>query len=145
LNFLSPTCYALYPYLHLVVFLAHAVGPRASDDIPVPFRCRLVGRCGRRGEDQRPGCWLTVKWENVQVGDEEGHVIAVIEDKRIDSGPMGGTLPNERFYRGVTLIDANLKTWMGSMVAHEEYTDRDGDKYYIQSKGKLVGKGGWGK
>jgi len=85
----------------------------------------------------------TVKWENVPVGDEEGHVIAVIEDKGIDSGPMGGILPNERLYRGVTLIDANLKTCMGSMVAHEEYTDRDGDKYYIQSKGKLVGKGGW--
>ena len=85
----------------------------------------------------------TVKWEQVGVGDQEGHVIAVLEDKGIDSGLMGGTLPAERLYRGVTLLDANLKTWVGSMVAYAEYTDRDGDKYYDQTKGKLVGKGGW--
>jgi len=85
----------------------------------------------------------TVKWENVQVGDEEGHVIAVLEDKGIDSGLMGGTLSDGILYRGVTLIDGNLKTWLGSMVAYAEYTDRDGDKYYDQSKGKLVGTGGW--
>ena len=85
----------------------------------------------------------TVKWEQVQVGDEEGHVIAVIEDKGISSILMGRKLPDGALFRNSTLLDANLKTWLGSHVSYAEWTDRDGDKYYSKSNGKLMGGGTW--
>jgi hypothetical protein len=84
-----------------------------------------------------------VKWEQVQVGDEEGHVTAIIEDKGISFMLMGKLLPDGILYRDSTLLDSNLKTWTGSHVTYSEYIDWDGDKYYSKQNGRLAGGGKW--
>jgi hypothetical protein len=83
----------------------------------------------------------TVKWEQVGVGDQEGHVIAVAESKGISSITMGRMLPDGMLYRLPSLYDGNLKTGVGSHVGYSEYTDRDGDKIYSKEKGKFAGGG----
>jgi len=84
----------------------------------------------------------TIKWEQVEVGDQEGHVVAAHESKGINTTVMGRTLPDGMLYRLPALYDGNLKTGVGSHVAaYSEYTDRDGDKIYSKEKGKFVGGG----
>jgi hypothetical protein len=111
--------------------------------ITLAFGVALVGNALAGEKVKGRIAAYNVKWEQVQVGDEEGHVLAVVEDKGISFILMGRMLPDGMLYRDVTLLDSNLKTWVGSHVTYSEYTDRDGDKYYSMQKGKLVGKGGW--
>jgi hypothetical protein len=92
------------------------------------FKCRLVA--------------YVVKWEQVEVSDQEGHVVAIEEAKGINSTIMGKTLPDAMLYRLPALNDLNLKTGVGSHpVSYSEYTDRDGDKIIAKNTGKYPGGG----
>jgi hypothetical protein len=83
-----------------------------------------------------------VKWEQVEVGDQEGHVVAVVEAKGINSTIMGKTVPDGMVYRLSGLLDINLKTGVGSFVdGYDEYTDRDGDMIIHKITGKYPGGG----
>jgi len=114
-------CIALMTFAFAVTLVSDALAGEK-------FKCRIVG--------------YTVKWEQVEVGDQEGHVVAVAEAKGINSTMMGKTLPDGMLYRLPVLIDLNLKTGVGShVVGYSEYTDRDGDKIVVQDKGKYVGGG----
>ena len=83
----------------------------------------------------------TLKWEQVEVGDQEGHVVAVTEAKGINSTIMGKILPDGMLYRLPGLNDLNLKTGVGSLVSYSEYTDRNGDKIIAKNTGKFLGGG----
>ena len=80
-----------------------------------------------------------VKWEQIDVGDEEGHVVAVYEHKGIDSRTDG----NAFVLWECGILDINLKTGVGSGNGYGTLTDKDGDKIYYTWKGKTAGKGVW--
>jgi len=79
-----------------------------------------------------------VKWEPVNVPDEEGHVIAVYEHKGISTNMEGKTFGDGWVTWETGLVDINLKTGLGSGHGYGVVTDRDGDKYYLAWKGKRV-------
>jgi hypothetical protein len=80
-----------------------------------------------------------VKWEQIEVGDEEGHVIAVYESKGISSRTDGKT----SLLWECGILDINLKTGVGSGNGYGTTTDEAGDKMYWTWEGKNVGKGTW--
>ena len=81
-----------------------------------------------------------VKWEPVNVGDEEGHVVATYEGKGIITNLEGKPFADGWLNREMGLLDMNLKTgdWTGQ--GYTEITDRDGDKIWRFWKGKSVSK-----
>jgi hypothetical protein len=82
------------------------------------------------------GATYIVKWEQIEVGDEEGHVIAVYESKAIHfDDQTGEATPSQDF--GV--MDLNLKTGEGFGHGYGVGTDKDGDKTYRTWEGKSVG------
>ena len=85
-----------------------------------------------------------VKWEPINVPDEEGHVIAVYEHKGIGTNMEGKTFGDGTVSWETGLLDMNFKTGLGSGHGYGVVTDRDGDKYFFTWKGKRVrGEKGW--
>ena len=84
-----------------------------------------------------------VKWETVSVGDEEGHVFAIVEDKGIATELEGRKFQDGGVIRTVGLIDMNVKTGLGSGSGYMVVTDRDGDKYYMTWKNKVKSPPSW--
>jgi hypothetical protein len=97
--------------------------------------------CAVAGEKMKwHGATYTVKWEQIEVGDEEGHVVAVTESKQIYFDELTG----ERWAgQAVSMIDINLKTGQGFVQGYGSVTDKDGDKWFRKHEGKPVGKGHW--
>ena len=77
-----------------------------------------------------------VKWEQVNVGDKDGHVVAVHEVKGITTNLEGKWFCNGYAYHETSLCDVNLKTGDGSGQGYLDQTDRDGDKFYCTWEGK---------
>jgi len=69
-----------------------------------------------------------VKWEAINVGDEEGHVVAIQEAKGIVSNREGKPFGEGWVHRYVATIDMNYKTKFGIGHWYEEVTDPAGDK-----------------
>jgi hypothetical protein len=91
----------------------------------------------------------TTKWQQIDVGDEDGHVIVVSESKGVTTNLEGKWFAYGWFYRDTALLDLNLKTGVGSAHGYWECTDRDGNKYYGTGEGRLLkggkfGTGYWG-
>ena len=82
----------------------------------------------------------TLKREAIDVGDEDGHVVAVWEGKFIQTnleGGFGDGLPGWE----TCLIDLNPKTGVGSIACYGYVADRDGDKYYYKAEGQWQKRG----
>jgi hypothetical protein len=77
----------------------------------------------------------TVKWESVDVGDEEGHVVAVYEHRGVQSILEGRKSADGAVLREVGLLDMNMKSLTGSGFGYGDLTDKDGDKYSFTWKG----------
>jgi len=77
--------------------------------------------------------YYTVKWEPIEVGDEEGHVLGVAEYRGIVSNMEGKAFGDGWVVRAVSLSDMNARTETGSGLGYVEATDRDGDKCYFRS------------
>ena len=86
----------------------------------------------------------SVKWEQINVGDEDGHVVAVTEAKGITTNSEGKWLFNGWAYHDTSLYDINLKTGLGSGQGYGDQTDRDGDKVYWTWEGKHLQGGKFG-
>jgi hypothetical protein len=86
------------------------------------------------------------KWQQINVGDEDGHVLVVHESKGVNTIIEGPNWFNDCLYRDTTLADINLKTFLGSSKTYAEITDRDGNKWYFTPEGKSIkeGKYAWG-
>ncbi len=87
-----------------------------------------------------------VKFENVAVGDEEGHILATYEAKGICTNLQGKKFLDGWPYRESGLNDIKGKAFDAySVQGYGELTDRDGDKIYIAWKGtKLANEPGRG-
>ncbi len=73
--------------------------------------------------------WYTTKWEQINVGDEKDHVVAVWEGKGIVSNMEGKTLMDGFLGYGSGIYDISPKTGaIGS--GYNIFTDKDGDKIY---------------
>ena len=83
---------------------------------------------------------INVKWEQIEVGDKEGHVTAISESKRIG---FFETSDEKYVGRSVDILDLNLKTGEGFGHGYLVSTDKDGDKRYSTWEGKSVTKGHW--
>ena len=76
------------------------------------------------------------KWEQVNVGDEEGHVIAVYEGKGIETNMQGKKFMDGWLIRETGLMDINGKAGTWSAQGYGESTDRDGDKIFFSWEGR---------
>jgi hypothetical protein len=88
------------------------------------------------------GVKYVVKFEPVNVGDEEGHVVGVFEAKGVHNN-----MQEKKFLDGwacheMGVIDTNLKTGSGNAHGYQEIWDQDGDKIFMNWKG-VSGKGEW--
>jgi hypothetical protein len=78
--------------------------------------------------------------KQVEVGDEEGHVLLILENKQLFINEKTG----ERFVAtSKNLADINPKTRQGTMKGYGVETFPNGDKVIRMHEGKLVGKGHW--
>jgi len=85
----------------------------------------------------------SVKWEAIDVGDEEGHAVAIQEAKGIVSNREGKPFGEGWLHRYVATLDMNYKTEFGLGHWYEEVTDPAGDKYYYAGEGNRVTKATW--
>ena len=83
---------------------------------------------------------VTTKSHQMEVGDEEGHVIVISESKQVYFNEKTG----EKLTRvGQNILDINLKTGKGTLKGYGVMTSPNGDKRFTISEGKPVGKGHW--
>ena len=97
--------------------------------------------CAVAGEKMKwHGASFTTNWQQIEVGDEEGHVVVVYEAKQIYFDELTG----ERWAGPeANMLDINLKTGQGFVQGYGSVTDKDGDKQFRTHEGKPVGKGHW--
>ena len=98
------------------------------------------------GEKVKGRCnFYRVKYEQIEVGDQEGHVIAVFESKGIGTNREGGSFYDGWVESDAGLLDLNLKTRVGTAKGHEVVTDPDGDKLFVEWEGTVDPGGAHGK
>ena len=86
------------------------------------------------------GTGVTTKWQQMEVGDEEGHVIAINESKQVYFNENTG----EKFVSVThSTFDINLKTGQGNLKGYGVSTYANGDTNFRTHEGKPVGKGHW--
>ena len=88
--------------------------------------------------------WYGVKWEQIDVPGEEGHIIGIGDAKGISTNLEGKAFLDGFVARNVAFVDVNPKTGLGSIQGYEEFTDRDGNKIYTTFQGKRVRGEPWG-
>ncbi len=97
--------------------------------------------CAVAGEKVKwHGASFTTNWQQIEVGDEEGHVMAVFEQKQIYINEKTG---EKTASTAVNSVDMNLKTGLGTVTGWGWSADKDGDKIMRTHEGKPVGKGHW--
>ncbi len=85
-----------------------------------------------------------VKWQQIDVGDLDGHVIAIGEVKGVTTNLERKWFNDGWSFRGMGLYDLNPKTGLGAGHGYGEHTDRDGNKYYFIWEGKSLKGGKYG-
>ena len=88
--------------------------------------------------------WYGVKWEQINVPGEEGHIIAVSHAKGITSNMEGKTFGDGWIIQSAGLYDLNVKAGLGSAHGYGEWADKNGEKFYWTWKAKLVRGEPWG-
>lgn len=84
------------------------------------------------------GTGVTTKWEQIEVGDEEGHVVAIAEAKQVYINEATG----DKFVSDAkNTLDINLKTGQGTVKGYGVSTSPNGDIIIRSHEGKTVGKG----
>ncbi len=81
-----------------------------------------------------------VKVEVVPVGDEEGHLMVVYEDKGISTNLEGKKFLDGWAFQQAGLSDANRKGGTWSAQGYGEFSDPDGNKIYVAYKGEKLQK-----
>jgi hypothetical protein len=97
--------------------------------------------CAIAGEKFKAhGSSYMVKWERLEVGDEEGHVIAITESQQFYFNETSG---DKHPSTSIGTMDLNTKTGQGSGKGYGVSIDKDGDKTIRTWEGKAVGRGHW--
>ena len=86
------------------------------------------------------GTSINTKWHEIEVGDEEGHVIAVFQNTQAWVVEPDGVTATA-FSRGT--MDLHKKTGQGTMQGYSIMTYPSGDKRYASFDGNIAGKGKW--
>ena len=86
------------------------------------------------------GTSINTKWNQIEVGDVEGHVVAVFQNTQVWSVETTGETTTA-FARGT--MDLNRKTGQGTMEGYSIMTFPSGDKRFSSFEGKIIGKGRW--
>ena len=96
---------------------------------------------GEKQEIKAHGANYTTLMHQIEVGDEEGHVLIIFEQNAIYFNEINGKRYTDR---GVGFMDMNPnKPADIYMTGHGIHTDKDGDKMIRSFKGKPVSKGQW--
>jgi len=95
----------------------------------------LVGNAVAGEKHKLSAVFHQEKWEQMNVGEEEGHLIALWHGKGVIRNKEGkpfleGAVTQPRCY-----IDLDSKAGLGSLYFYQEDTDRDGDKLYSKGPG----------
>ena len=97
--------------------------------------------CAVAGEKIKAhGVSFVTNWNQIEVGDEEGHVIAIAEQKALYIDDITG---EKTVDTSKNLMDINLKTGQGTLKGYGVETFPNGDKVFRVHEGKPVGKGHW--
>ena len=92
------------------------------------FKCREVS--------------YVTKWEQINVGDEKGHMVVLFEAKGIDSNKEGKTFCEGWLHWKAGLLDINPKTGVTGN-GYITLTDKDGHKIYAKWDVKPSGPNEW--
>lgn len=76
-----------------------------------------------------------VKWEQINVGDVDGHAIALYESKGVVTNLQGKTFADGWLVHEMGTFDFNSKTGAGSWQGYSELTSPEGDKVYLTWEG----------
>jgi hypothetical protein len=97
--------------------------------------------CAVAGEKIKAhGVSFVTNWNQIEVGDEEGHVIAIAEQKALYIDDITG---EKTVDTSKNLMDINLKTGQGTLKGYGVETFPNGDKVIRMHEGKPVGMGHW--
>lgn len=95
--------------------------------------------CAVAGEKMKwHGTSIGVKWEQIEVGDEEGHVIGISKAKQIY---INETTGEKTTSISIGLMDINPKKGQVSGHGYGVSFYKDGSKSFRSWEGKAVGKG----
>ena len=95
---------------------------------------------GETVKTKASGTSINTKWHEIEVGDQEGHVIAIFENTQAWIGePDKDT--RTQYSRGT--MDLNKKTGQATMQGYSIMTFSNGDKRFAKFDGKIAGKGKW--
>jgi hypothetical protein len=81
---------------------------------------------------------VRTKWQPIEVGDEEGHIIAVYENTNVYHSAQGEQKPT-----GIStgIVDMNVKTGQGTLKGYVVISYPNGDKLHLKTEGQLLGSG----
>ena len=97
--------------------------------------------CAMAGEKIKlHGVSFVTDSKQVEVGDEEGHVLLILEQKQLIINEKTGA---KVAVTSKNLVDINLKTGQGTLKGYAVETFPNGDKLIRTHEGKPVGKGHW--
>lgn len=115
-----------------IVVMTFVIGVAAIDHAVAGDKVK--GRC----------VWYSTKWEAIEVGDVEGHVIAVYEMRGIVSileGTYKGAKPDGAVIVDRGYCDLNVKAGTGFCHSYDVVTDSEGNIRYYEGEAKPVGEG----
>ncbi len=81
------------------------------------------------------------KWQQIEVGDVEGHIVAVSEAVGVCTILEGNKFADGAVIRSVGLYDINTKSRTGTMRGYNEVTSLDGGKAYEEWEGQRLPDG----
>jgi len=81
---------------------------------------------------------VRTKWHSIEVGDEEGHIIAIFENTNVYLSDKSDERPTGL---STGFVDMNVKTGKGTIKGYVVSTYPNGDKLFTKTEGKLIGKG----
>jgi hypothetical protein len=81
---------------------------------------------------------VRTKWHPIEVGDEEGHIIAVYENTNVYFGNTSDEIPTGL---STGIVDMNVKTGKGTLNGYVVTTYPNGDKLYSKTEGQMIGNG----
>ena len=81
---------------------------------------------------------ITTKFEKIEIGDEDGHIIAIVESKQIWIDDKTG---EKSVGKSSYFMDMNMKTGKGFINGYSVRSYPNGEKWFAKTEGKPVGKG----
>jgi hypothetical protein len=104
--------------------------------ITLAFGVALVGNALAGEKFKTRGVGYITKWEPVNVGDEEGHVVAVFDAKGIMTNLQGKSFLEGWPWAEQGLVDLNTKTKTLTNQGYDQSADKEGNKIYVVWQGK---------